>query len=102
MTEQEMLQALSKMLDAQKQELSSMMDEKISSAEQRIMKGVSVLMDAVFKPRFDLLSEELETIKDRLPVADILDELQDELAAYRLTLRKHGREIQALQKAVNN
>lgn len=46
MTEQEMLQALSKMLDAQKQELSSMMDEKISSAEQRIMKGVSVLMDA--------------------------------------------------------
>lgn len=102
MTEQEMLQALSKMLDAQKQELSSMMDEKISSAEQRIMKGVSVLMDAEFKPRFDLLSEELEIIKDRLPVADILDELQDELAAYRLTLRKHGREIQALQKAVNN
>lgn len=99
MTDTELLNAIRAII---KEETSSAIKEEAVSLRRDIMHDTVVLMDAEFKPRFDLLSEELEIIKDRLPVADILDELQDELAAYRLTLRKHGREIQALQKAVNN
>lgn len=99
MTDTELLNAIRAII---KEETSSAIKEEAVSLRRDIMHDTVVLMDAEFKPRFDLLSEELEIIKDRLPVADILDELQDELAAYRLTLRKHGREIQAFQKAVNN
>jgi len=84
MLEEKDLQAIAKML---------------SDAEQRIAKNTVALMDAEFKPRFNLLAEELENIKNRLPDPDELEKMQEELDLHYIMLKKHTKEIQSLKKA---
>lgn len=88
MVDKEMLEAISQMMDA-----------KLATQRENIMRDVVTLMDAEFKPKFDLLAEELKIIKDRLPDPDILEKMQDELDLHHAMLRKHTREIQNLKKA---
>lgn len=77
MTDQEMLQAMSKM-----------MDEKLTAQRKDIMQDVVVLMDAEFKPKFNLLAEEMQNINERLDrMEKKIDRIEDKVAEHEIKLK---------------
>lgn len=89
MTDQELLQAI-----------GQMMDEKLSAAEKRIMKNTAVLMDVEFKPKFDLLAEELQSIREQLePTMEKIDKVEETLEMHHTLLKLHSRQLRELKEA---
>lgn len=84
-----------------------MLDEKdlqaiklmLEAMEQRIMSGASVLLETKFNTQFNLLSERLDVIQERLPDPDAMQKMQDELDLHHALLKQHTKEIQQLKKA---
>ena len=95
MTDQELLQAIGKMMD-------EMLDKKISAAEQRIMKGTVTLMDTQFAERFNLLAEGQEEILRRMPNEDDMDIIDGRLQDLEHCTRRHNKQIEELQLKVAN
>lgn len=77
MTDQELLQAM-----------SQMMDQKLQETEKRIMKNVTILMDADFGPRFNLLSENQSIILEKLDNLERkVDGLEDKVLEHDFRLK---------------
>ena len=49
--------------------------------------------------RFNLLAEDLDILKEKLPGAEDLDAMQEQLDLHYAMLKKHTREISDLKKA---
>ena len=60
---------------------------------------MKVLLDTEVTTKFNLLAEELDAIKERLPAPDILEQIQEELDIQHAVVKRHTKEIQALKKA---
>jgi hypothetical protein len=78
------LQAISKMLVDQKNEI---MDE------------VQVLMESQFQPQFNLLAEGQQAILEKLVPRSRVDDLEDEVKFLKSIVRRMDDELQALKKA---
>ena len=84
-----------------------MLDEKdlqalqdmILASEQRITKNTVVLMDAEFKPRFNLLAEGIQDIQEKLVPRSRVDDLEDEVKFLKLMVRQMAERISSLEKA---
>lgn len=84
-----------------------MLDEKdlqaiqtlIAEAEQRIAKNTVILMDAEFKPRFDLLAEGIQDIQEKLVPRSRVDDLEDEVKFLKIMIRQMAERISTLEKA---
>ena len=73
--------------------------EEVSVSEQRITKNMVALMDAEFKPRFDLLAEGIQDIQDKLVPRSRVDDLEDEVKFLKSIVRQMNEDIQQLKKA---
>ncbi len=77
MTDQELLQTM-----------KALMKEEITEAAKDIMQGVAVLMDADFKPKFDLLAEEIQSIREELNAhSEVLERIEDKISDHEIKLR---------------
>ena len=109
MTDQELLQAMSQMmdqkLDAMDQKLDAMdqklntMDQKFDTMRKEIMHDVTVLMDAEFGPKFNALAEQIDLILEKLSDLEDRENLETRVSALEVVVKKHGREIDELKKA---
>ena len=84
MLDEQDLQAISKMLADQKNEI---MDE------------VQVLMESQFQPQFNLLAEGQQAILEKLVPRSRVDDLEDEVKFLKSIVRRMDDELQALKKA---
>ena len=73
--------------------------EEVSESEQRITKNMVALMDAEFKPQFNLLAEGIQDIQEKLVPRSRVDDLEDEMKFLKSIVRQMNEEIQALKKA---
>ena len=94
MVDKELLEAIGQMMEAQEKRLSDMMDTKLAQQRKEIMQDVKALLD-----RFNLLAEDLDILKEKLPGAEDLDAMQEQLDLHYAMLKKHTREISDLKKA---
>ena len=92
MVDKELLEAIGQMMEAQEKRLSDMMDTKLAQQRKEIMQDVKALLDTDVQTRFNLLAEDLDILKEKLPGAEDLDAMQEQL-------KKHTREISDLKKA---
>lgn len=92
MDEKMLLDEISQMMAQQKQELKT-------ELRQEIMHDMKILLDTDVQTRFNLLAENLDILKEKLPGADDLETLQDQLDLQYAMLRKHTKEIAELKKA---
>ena len=78
-------------------------DERIDTMfrEQRrsIMHDVKVLMDAEFKPQFNLLAEELQLIREKLIPEERMEEAEADIQVLKTSVRMLNEDVQALKKA---
>ena len=95
----EIMQDVKGLMVDQRKEI--MQDVKGLMADQRkeVMQDVKVLMDTDVQTRFNLLAEDLDILKEKLPGADDLETMQDQLDLQYAMLRKHTKEIAELKKA---
>lgn len=105
MDNQELLQALQKMIQAENAQLREEINKKISKIEDDLgsvkddLSGVKVLLDLDIKKNINLLGEGQQVIIDRLPNPDELEAMEARLSAVEVVMRKHSKEIQELKKA---
>ena len=99
MVDKELLEAIGQMMEAQEKRLSDMMDTKLAQQRKEIMQDVKALLDTDVQTRFNLLAEDLDILKEKLPGAEDLDAMQEQLDLHYATLKKHTREISDLKKA---
>ena len=85
--------------EAQEKRLSDMMDTKLAQQRKEIMQDVKALLDTDVQTRFNLLAEDLDILKEKLPGAEDLDAMQEQLDLHYAMLKKHTREISDLKKA---
>ena len=73
--------------------------DAIRESEQRTMQGASALMEAYFEPKFQLLAEGIQSLKETQISRDEFDDLKEEVAFLRTVVRQHSRDIEKLKHA---
>ena len=95
MLEEKDLRAIAQLMKG----MEDRIDQKLAQQKKEIMQEVGVLIENEVTPRFNLLAEELDAIKERLPAPDILEQIQEEMDIQHAVVKRHTKEIQALKKA---
>lgn len=95
MDDKTLLEAIGQMLAQQKQEIKT----ELAAQRKEIMRDVKVLLDTEVQTRFNLLAEDLDILKEKLPGSGDLESMQDQLDLQYAMLRKHTKEIADLKKA---
>ena len=98
-----MTQRITAMVDekiaAAAQRITAMVDEKIAAAEQRITKNSVAMMEAYFNPKFNLLAEGQQAIREKVEGLEELRTLSDRVDVLEVVVQTHSREIANLKKA---
>ena len=81
------------------QQMTAMVDEKISAAEQRITKNSVAMMEAYFNPKFNLLAEGQQAIREKVEALEDLRTLSDRVDVLEVVVQTHSREIANLKRA---
>ena len=81
------------------QRITAMVDEKIAAAEQRITKNSVAMMEAYFNPKFNLLAEGQQAIREKVEGLEELRTLSDRVDVLEVVVQTHSREIANLKKA---
>lgn len=84
-----------------------MLDEKdlqaiaalISESEQRIKNDTLVMMESYFDPKFNLLSDKIDVLEEKLAPKSRVQALEDEMAFMKTVVSAMSKEIQELKKA---
>lgn len=103
MLEEKDLQAIAQLMKGMKEEIIGETKELMARQKEEILDEAThrmkVLLDTEVTTKFNLLAEELDAIKERLPAPDILEQIQEELDIQHAVVKRHTKEIQALKKA---
>ena len=71
----------------------------MAEQEQRIMQGVQIIIENTVTPRFKLLAEGIQDIREQLIPRSRFDELDEEVKFLKAFVRQISEEVQALKKA---
>ena len=106
-SEQRMTQRITAMVDEKiaaseqrmTQRITAVVDEKIAASEQRITKNSVAMMEAYFNPKFNLLAEGQQAIREKVEGLEELRTLSDRVDVLEVVVQTHSREIANLKKA---
>jgi len=73
--------------------------ELLADMEQRIMRGVQVIIENAVLPKFDVLAEGQQAILEQLVPRTRIDELEDEIKFLKAIVRQMSNDLQELKKA---
>lgn len=96
-------QQLSLQLSQQKkeimEELRGEMDTRFAQQKKDIMHEVNLLMESYFDPKFNVLADGLELLKERCVSREELEENSDRIDVLEAVVKVHTREIEKLKKS---
>ena len=95
----EIVEEMDLKLARQKKEIVEEMDLKLARQKKEIMRDVEILMENVFQPQFNLLSEKLDAALEKLAQSEALMAVEDRVDALEEVTALHSTEIEALKKA---
>lgn len=105
MLDEKDLQAIAQLLAQQKNEIMGEirdeMDTRFSQQKSEIMHEVNLLMESYFDPKFNLLADGLELLKERSVGREEVEEVSDRVDVLEAVVKVHSREIEKLKKANN-
>ena len=93
------LQAIAALLAQQKQEIMGETAALMAQQKKEIMRDVEILMENVFQPQFNLLSEKLDAALEKLAPSEALMAVEDRVDALEEVTALHSTEIESLKKA---
>lgn len=100
-------QKLDQKLAQQKQEIldevDQRMDQKLAQQKEEIINEsthrMKVIMDAEFKPQFNLLAEELSIIREKMVPESRIETIEDQIDVLNASVKRINRELRELKKA---
>lgn len=95
MLDEQDLQAIGQLLNGLEQKI----DVKLAAQRKDIMHDVVTLMDAEFKPKFNLLAEGIQDIQGKMVPRSRMDDLEDEVKFLKSIIRQMNEDLQTLKKA---
>ena len=96
---QESEQRMTGKIQESEQRMTARTESMIDAAEQRIAKSTVTLMDAEFKPKFDLLAEGIQDIQEKMVPRSRVDDLEDEVKFLKSIVRQINEDVQKLKRA---
>lgn len=103
MLDEKDLQAIAQLLAQQKKEIigeiREEMDTRFAEQKKDIMHEVNLLMESYFDPKFNLLADGLELLKERSVGHEEVEEVSDRVDVLEAVVKVHSREIEKLKKA---
>lgn len=95
MADKEILEAIRQMVES----LEDKIDEKLETQKKELLNGVQVLMENTVQTQINLVGEDVQIIRERMPDADELEAMEARLSAVEAVVKKHSKDIQNLKKA---
>ena len=99
MLDEKDLQAIAQLIRESEQRMNAKIEESASQTLKDAMQGASVLMESYFEPKFKLLAEGIQGLKETQIPKDRFEELEEEVTFLRSVVRQHSREIEKLKHA---
>lgn len=81
------------------QAIRAIIKEEVSEAEQRIAKNTVVLLDAEVTPKFNLLAEGIQDIREKMIPVSRIQAMEDDISVLKQAVRAMSQEIAELKKA---
>ena len=94
----ELLQAMATRLDRLEEGQASMRTElqaEIKASESRML----AMMESYFEPKFNLLADEMKTIREKISVAEEAGKVETRVDVLESVVRIHSQEIEKLKRA---
>lgn len=82
-------------ISASEKRISEMIDDRISASERRMQ----VLIENTVAPKFDLVMEALDGIREQLVPRSRVDDLEEEVKFLKVVVRQMSERMAALEKA---
>ncbi len=98
MLDEKDLQAIREMIQDSEQRMSAKIEASASQTLKDALQGASVLMEAYFEPKFNLLFENQQTMLETLTPKSKTEELEEELNFLKAVVRSQSQRIEALEK----
>lgn len=95
MTDKEILEAMRQMVEG----LEDKMDKKLEAQKKELLNGVKVLMENTVQTQINLVGEDVQIIRERMPDSDELEAMEARLSAVEAVVKKHSKDIQDLKRA---
>lgn len=75
------------------------LEMKVDSVKADTISTVQILLENTIEPKLQILAEGHETILEKLPLQEELDNINDRIAALEIAVRTNAREIAKLKRA---
>lgn len=95
MTDKEILEAMRQMVEG----LEDKIDKKLETQQKELLNGVKVLMENTVQTQINLVGEDVQIIRERMPDSDELEAMEARLSAVEAVVKKHSKDIQNLKRA---
>ncbi len=109
-SEGRMSKVIGESISASEERMSKVIDERISASEERISKVIDerigaserrmqVLIENTVNPKFELLMEAIDGIREQLVPRSRVDDLEDDVKFLKSMMRQMSERVTALEKA---
>lgn len=75
------------------------MDKKIEDTAAQVQRNTTILMDAEFSRRFDLIEEQLQLLMEKMTAPARVDKLEDDMTVVKASIRNLSGRLQTLEEA---
>ncbi len=103
MLDEKDLQAIAQLMDSkmtqQKQEIIGTVKDMMTEQKREIISETMVLMESYFDPKFNVLSERLDGIEQKLVPQEAVDIIEDRVDDLENSVDLHTQQIKELKKA---
>ena len=97
MSEKELLQAILDVLTPMKADIESLKSD--SNQSKMDISGIKILLEADIQRQINLISEDVQLIRDRMPDSGDIADLQDQISTLITVVKLHSEDIKSLKKA---
>lgn len=100
---QSIMEDVRAMMDTKFQEqtkhLEERMDERLQAQRQDIMHDVRILMESYFNPKFNLLADEIQVIREILIPKERIERVEADIQVLKAAFRTLSEDVQRLKQA---
>lgn len=82
-----------------KHEILQSVDKKIKESQVEMLSGVKVLLENDVQSQINLVAEDVQIIRDRMPDSGDIADLQDQISTLKTVVKLHSEDIKSLKKA---
>ena len=109
MIDKDMLDAIRQLIEPMQDRINRMdqkldqsieqLDQKLAAQKTELISSVQILMENTIQTQINLVAEDVQIIRDRMPDSGDIADLQDQISTLKTVVKLHSEDIKSLKKA---